>query len=982
MKKKNDTISLVRWIWLNYVKTALIPLILVELVFVSIFFAANNWTRQEMLDFLKAEVDGDLSQISILESSTIQEQLNSITYTVKLYAEQTSEALSAESSLSAEDASRLAYNDDGAYYTTNDSSIGGAAIFYSGYVPIGLEEREKVARLLQTQELMKSIQLNYPLAASIYFNTYDSLNIIYPYFDVISQYPSLMDIPTYNFYYEADSDHNPERLVQWTDIYLDPAGHGWMASCIAPVYDEDFLQGVVGIDITVGDITEQVLNMDIPWGGYGILVGQDGTILALPEKGEKEWGLSELTDHSYDEAIMEDTFKPEQFNLYNREDLTAFSEEITKDAEGISSITLNGETKIVSWQTISETGWMLMLIIPEQNIYASINSMTAFINNIGRLMILGLIVFYLCFFAFLYTRARKMSLNISQPLIELNNMVESIGNGNYHQHLPMYPVEELNKTSQNLVTMGEQLGEAYQNLLTTQNELKENEKYLEVLIDSIDDVILEIDENGKFLSVRTKDRDNLATNYLQGNSETIHAILPEAEAEAFIESMQRVIQTGETETMEYQLETPKGHRWFQARLSLIPGKNKVIVSARDITAHIVMEQSIINAKNDAEKANQAKSQFLSNMSHELRTPLNAVLGFTQLLDMDESDPLSETKKEYVMEIEKAGHHLLELINEVLDLTKVESGKSTISMEPVFVGDIMNETLSMLMPLANDRDLTVETRECECRKLYIEADYMRLKQVLINLLSNAVKYNKEHGKINYYCERIDDKLRFHIIDTGIGIPSDELKNIFHPFHRLSQSSQTVQGTGIGLTLVKQLTEMMNGRIRVESELGQGSHFYFDMNIMEPDQIKQKTPPIDMSLSQKEREKKIYKMLYVEDNPANLALIEHVIHKYPFITLTTAKSAEDGLVIAEETKPDLILLDINLPKMDGYEMFKVLKKNPDLSPVSIIALSANAMKEDKEKAIEMGFYDYLTKPIDVAMFTETIMKALFQQNEWRQ
>jgi CheY-like chemotaxis protein len=193
---------------------------------------------------------------------------------------------------------------------------------------------------------------------------------------------------------------------------------------------------------------------------------------------------------------------------------------------------------------------------------------------------------------------------------------------------------------------------------------------------------------------------------------------------------------------------------------------------------------------------------------------------------------------------------------------------------------------------------------------------------------------------------------------------------------------VQGTGIGLTLVKQLTEMMNGRIRVESELGQGSHFYFDMNIMEPDQIKQKTPPIDMSLSQKEREKKIYKMLYVEDNPANLALIEHVIHKYPFITLTTAKSAEDGLVIAEETKPDLILLDINLPKMDGYEMFKVLKKNPDLSPVSIIALSANAMKEDKEKAIEMGFYDYLTKPIDVAMFTETIMKALFQQNEWRQ
>ena len=977
MKKSKGTIPLIKWIWQSYLKTVLVPLILVEFVFISIFALTNSWTRRELTERLTIEANEELTQIASLESSVIQHQLSDVTNTTQLYAEQIARALKTEAVLSPEDASRLAYSEDGAYYTTRDSAMGGAAIFYSGYVPIGEAERDKVARVLHMQELMKDIQLSHPLIASIYLNTYDSLNIIYPYFDVISQYSALMDIPSYNFYYEADTAHNPERSVQWTDVYLDPAGHGWMASSIAPVYNENFLEGVVGIDVTVDTITEQILKMEIPWEGYGILVSDDGTILALPEMGENDWGLSELTDHSYSEAIMEDTFKPEQFNLYSRESLSVFAQELTEESNGISTITLNEDKKIVSWDSIAETGWKLILIVPESNIYATVDRMNLHLNYIG-LIIGGLILFYFIFFTALMKRVRSMSRTISQPLIEINSMVESIGNGDYYHETLGYPVAELDDTSHHLVKMGSQLGDANHELLKTQDALRDNESYLRVLIDSLDDVILEVDEFGNINKLRASDLRDIAINYTPNEKETIASIIKPEDAKNALAIIRRVIKTGKTEAAEYQLETLKGPRWYQARISLIKSSTKkAVISARDITDRIIMEQSLRLAKEDAEKASQTKSQFLSNMSHELRTPLNAVLGFAQLMEMNADEPLSTSQEEYVREIDKAGKHLLELINEILDLAKVESGKATISLESISVSDIMDETLAMIRPLAENTSITINCTDCENRQLYVQADYIRIKQVLINLLSNAIKYNKPNGKIDLFCERVDSKLRFHVMDTGIGIPADELNRIFEPFHRLSNTPQTVEGTGIGLAMVKQLMDMMGGTVFVESELGRGSHFCIELTLSGTNQKQPEAPLIDVTNIRKAGDKKIYQVLYVEDNPANLSLVEHILRPYPFINLMTATNAKDGLVIAEKNKLDLILLDINLPFMDGYELFIELKEMPRLSSAAIIAVSANAMEKDMNRALTMGFDAYLTKPIDVTKFTETVMKILFGQ-----
>lgn len=977
MKKPKETIPLIKWVWRSYLKTALIPLVLVEFVFINIYFLSNNWSMHETIALTKTEANDSLTQIATLESSVIQQQLEGIAYTAQMYGKQTAVALSTEAQLRPEDAARLTYNAEGEYYSTMDH--GGAAVFYSGYVPVGEVERAKVARALQTQELMKSIQQSNPLIGSIYLNTYDSLNIIYPYFDVIKQYTPHMDIPTYNFYYEADAAHNPERGVKWTDVYLDPAGHGWMASCISPVYDSNGLEGVVGIDVTVGTITKHVLDMNIPWDGYGILVSEDGTILALPGKGEAEWGLSELTEHSYNEAIVEDTFKPDQFNLYKRENLSAFIKELQKNKSGLSTISLVNGTKIVSWNTIEETGWKLILIVPENNIYASINKTADHLNDIGTLMVAGLIIFYSTFFAVLFKRARKLSLAVSQPLLSINTMVRSIGQGFYYHESPKITVEELDETSQNLIKMGQQLGDAYQELLRTQEELKEHQAYQKVLIDSLDDIILEADESGTILNVRTSDVNNLAISYLNDGQNTLNSLFDEPEAERYLALIKRVIETGITETVECQLETPRGLRWFQARVSLIrSGKNKAVISARDITERIVMERSILLAKDEAERASQAKSQFLSNVSHELRTPLNAVLGFAQLLDMDASEPLSESQKVFVKEIEKAGKHLLELINEVLDLARVESGKATISIEPVSVSDIMDDTLAMIKPLAIKSDITIECRVSENRERFILADFIRLKQVLINLLSNAVKYNQEHGKIDFFSEKVDSKLRFHVIDTGCGIPSDELSNIFEPFYRQSSTEQCVEGTGIGLTMVKQLTDMMGGTVFVESAVGHGAHFFVEFPLTEMNSFKAEALG-EASVEWKAGDNEVYKVLYVDDNPANLLLIEQTLRPYPFIDLLIASNAEDGLTISKSTKLDLILLDIDLPGMNGYGLYQAFRRISDLAGTTIIAISANAMEKDINKALSIGFHDYLTKPIDLAVFTEKVMKRLLEQKD---
>jgi CheY-like chemotaxis protein len=324
----------------------------------------------------------------------------------------------------------------------------------------------------------------------------------------------------------------------------------------------------------------------------------------------------------------------------------------------------------------------------------------------------------------------------------------------------------------------------------------------------------------------------------------------------------------------------------------------------------------------------------------------------------------------VHEIKKAGGHLLELINEVLDLAKIESGRVSISIEPVLVAQIVDETLSLVRPMAEKYGIEIISNYTRCNR-FVMTDRIRIKQVLINLISNAIKYNKENGKVTFYCEPYEDRIRFHVVDTGVGIPESELEEIFKPFNRLSATKNLVEGTGIGLTMVRQLMEMMNGSVHAESKVGEGSHFYIEIPETTVDELDPEALAIKAEcMLQAEASRRAHKMLYVEDNPANLNLVERIISYVPGIDLLSASSAEVGIDMARAHRPELILLDINLPEMDGYQMFKRLRGYPETMNIPVVAISANAMEKDIKEALKAGFADYITKPVDVSVFIEKV------------
>ncbi|MES2307675.1 MAG: PAS domain S-box protein [Verrucomicrobiota bacterium] len=407
----------------------------------------------------------------------------------------------------------------------------------------------------------------------------------------------------------------------------------------------------------------------------------------------------------------------------------------------------------------------------------------------------------------------------------------------------------------------------------------------------------------------------------------------------------------------------------------------VFAAARDVTERKRFEwalqetnSKLVSAKLAAEKANLAKTDFLSGMSHELRSPLNAILGFAQLMESADPSP-SPSQKESIAQILQAGWYLLKLINEILDLAGIESGMVTMSMEAVSLGEIMSECQAMMEPQAKQRNIRMTFPEFEV-PLYVNADRTRLKQIVINLLSNAIKYNKKNGTVVVECiVKSPERIRFCVRDTGKGLSSEKLAQLFQPFNRLGQEGGGVAGTGIGLVVSQRLAELMEGIIDVESEVGTGSVFCCELNsaeapqvIAQPGETESSTrSPLLIGATKNT-------LLYIEDNPANMKLIEQLLGRYPDMHLITAINGPLGIELARSTLPAVILMDINLSGMSGTEALAILQEDPLTMHIPVVALSANAMPRDIARGMDAGFFRYLTKPIKVKEFINTLHDAL--------
>lgn len=413
----------------------------------------------------------------------------------------------------------------------------------------------------------------------------------------------------------------------------------------------------------------------------------------------------------------------------------------------------------------------------------------------------------------------------------------------------------------------------------------------------------------------------------------------------------------------------------------------VVAAARDMTElkkfeHALQENNIelAAAKANAEKANSAKSDFLSSMSHELRTPLNAVLGFAQLMESETPSP-TPAQKLSIEQILQAGWYLLRLINEILDLSMIESGKVTISQESMCLNDIFQDCQLMMEPQASKRRIQMTFPGTE-NLFYVYADRTRVKQVLINLLSNAIKYNRDDGAVIVQCQMNgENRIRVSVRDTGAGLAENQLGKLFQPFNRLGKESGPEEGTGIGLVVTKQLVELMGGTIGVESMEDVGSTFWFELIASKAPSlvfgemgsgktnpvIKVKEPDQVVSTAQKS-------LLYVEDNPANMALIQQLIARRDDLKLLAATDAHIGIQMARSFRPDVILMDINLPGLNGYDALKILHSDRITKDIPVMALSANALPRDIKLGLDAGFFLYLTKPISVSEFTQALHDAL--------
>ncbi|QPJ60719.1 MAG: response regulator [Candidatus Nitronauta litoralis] len=401
-------------------------------------------------------------------------------------------------------------------------------------------------------------------------------------------------------------------------------------------------------------------------------------------------------------------------------------------------------------------------------------------------------------------------------------------------------------------------------------------------------------------------------------------------------------------------------------------------------SEVVLKQCLENiemrkAMKLAEQSNKAKTEFLSRMSHELRTPMNAILGFSQVLIHNPAQNLSDDQKESVEEILKAGKHLLSLIDEVLELSEIESREITLSLESIEVKLVLEEVLKLLKPLADQLGIQIQNDISGDKDFWVVGDRVRLKQVLMNLISNGIKYNREYGRVKIYGKNnFPNSVKIFVEDSGMGLSREMQSRIFTPFDRLGKENSEISGTGIGLTICKDLMDLMRGSIEVRSKEGEGTCMIIELPMGREEDSYGGGSLSDIGMDSDElsgyKKTGSHSLLYVEDNPANLRLMESKFSTREDISLLKASDAKTGIQLAQTHQPDLILMDINLPGIDGVHALKELKKMEETKNIPVIAISANAMTKDIDRALSEGFIHYLVKPIDMEQLLRVVKQEL--------
>ncbi len=955
-------IGLRRWIWRAFVRSALIPLVLVEAGLIAVYLLSNQAVRDAQINYLRETALHDLQASAGQEARVVDEQLRHVGALTDFYRDMTEQTL-AEAAVVAP--VPLALTEDGVRYTPEDK--GGAAVFYSNVTAPEQQDLDKVARLTKLDSFMQGLQKANPLVASVYFNSHDSLNHIYPWFLTPDQYPHDMVIPDYNFYYLADATHNPERKVVWTDVYLDPAGHGWMMSAIAPVYRGDFLEGVAGLDVTVGGILDHIGELQVPWNGYAVLVSDDMTIMALPSRGEDDFGLNELTTHSYEEAIRRETLKPEDFNLARREATKQLAQAISDAPDGVQTVFLGGRSQLVAWTTIEQTGWRLLTVVDEEAVFEKTNELASEYRTLGYWLIVGLVVFYLVFFGFMWRRARQLSQRLLTPIAGISRMMTEIGAGRWRPQPTDSRIRELDEMASHTAAIGEQLERS-------EGDRERAQSRLQLVLESATESIWERSED-RTIQVRGRFSKRFGMPTTMQEAAFVDRVHPDDRA-AIQTALERVAAGAQDYSVEFRFADANGrYVWLLSRGKVLerdPGTGMVRVMAGthvDIDALKRVEADLRASSLQAQAASEAKTRFISSMSHELRTPLNAILGFAQLmkLERDESEAASNDI-EYLDEILLASQHLSHLVEDILDWSNVQADGRQQALKPLQVRDLLQECADMVGAEVRQRHLRLNL-DLPDESLQVAADRRRLRQVILNLLSNAMKYNKEGGDVTLTYQVAASHVRLIVEDTGIGIPADKQAQVFEPFQRLGRENTAILGTGIGLALCKEFAAHQNGVMGLHSEEGIGSSFWIELPLLDATLALPVAAPTKPVVTRAPHVNT--RVLYVEDNPASQFLVRKALE--PIAEVAVEQNGRAALDRILASPPELLLLDLNLPGLSGEELLKQLRQHSQTRDVPVVVLSA-AVYDDAERLTGLDYQALMLKPIDVDELRQLVADIL--------
>mgnify|MGYP002715480512 FL=1 len=958
-----------QWIWRAFVQSALIPLILVESVLIAVYLLSNQAIRDAQIEHLQETAVKDLASAAQREGQIIDGRLRSIESLVHVYREAAYEAL-LDTRFQADELEhqRHAVTDSGVFYTRSDD--GRAASFYANSTPLAQQDHAKAMRLSQLDPLMRSIQQANPLVAALYFNTWDSYNRIYPWFDTPAQYPHDMVIPDYNFYYLADAKHNPERKVMWTEVYLDPAGLGWMMSAIAPVYRGDFLEGVVGLDVTVGQLLGKIAELNVPWQGYAMLVSQNHDIMALPKAGEQDFGLRELTQYSYAEAVRREVLKPEDFNLAKHQDMTVLLQAMKQGDGGVQEVQHGGRNQLVAWSEIPQTGWRLLLVVDEEQIFHDTNQLAERYMQIGYLLIAGLSAFYLLFFGLMWLRSRKLSEQLARPIDGVVDMATSLGQGRY---LPAVPDSHITEVSR----LAEAVQQAGKQLQASEQERQEAQSILQLVLESTTESLWQVDTRDLTidLSERFVRRFGLGARHLT-LSEFNQRVHPD-DVER-LRYLRKLFADSREEFFdaEYRyLDCHGQYLWLLTRGKVLTRDEsgwplRIAGTHVDITRLKQVQEELRHASLEAHAASQAKSRFLSSMSHELRTPLNAIHGFAQLIEMelqDKQDARLET--DYAREIVSASRHLTLLVDDILDLSSIESRRQQLQLQPIEIGALLKGCAELVQPEVQQKHLQLQVMEAAVPPLFVQGDPRRVRQILLNLLSNAIKYNSPRGMIRMGYEVRADGVRLWVDDTGPGLSSEQQAQLFQPFQRLGRESSNIPGTGIGLVLCRELATLMNGEIGVRSEPGVGSRFWLDI----PSAASPDGQADEAAEAPAQAVKSLVQVLCGEDHPACMKILQASLRG--FAEVRGVGSCQRVLAELQDSEPALVLLDIDLPDGNGLDILDAMRAEPRLRDVPVMVISAVADDRLFEDARSRGASACLSKPVDLQEVRQVALGLLY-------